>query len=76
MLLTRQVLALVPLMACGLLAFYSFVAEGRLVYACVFGLIVPIGAAFESRALRERGYGEAVDRLLPLVAIALFAAGL
>jgi hypothetical protein len=66
----------VGLLLIGGLAGVQFAESGRWAYALVYGLIIPLGTVLEWRVQRRRGKeaGEAADRLVGVIALALTGA--
>lgn len=70
--------ALVQLVIGSSVAFYQFATAGHWTFAVLFGLVLPLGAAFDWRAQQKHGEeaGRAANRWLAMFAFALLAAGL
>jgi uncharacterized membrane protein SirB2 len=70
--------ALVQLAIAACVAFYQFAESGRWTFAALFGVVLPIAAAFDWRAQQAHGEeaGRTANRWLAMISFALLAAGL
>jgi hypothetical protein len=74
----RFVFGAAMLTIAGFVAAQHFVIAGRMIWAAVYGLLIPIGTILEWRAarLRSEAEGRAAEKLLGAVAFALMGTAL